>query len=106
MRTWCLLGLAVLGCGSAAATGGPDAGVPVLGAPGNTTRTLSAWPDRSYDLHVPPTYDGRTPLPVVLTFHGGGGNRAGQRKLSCPGGVTGDPGCLDARADARGFIVV
>jgi len=104
MRAWCLVTFVFFGCSSAEATGGPDAGM--LGAPGDTTRTLAGWPDRSYDLHVPPTYDGRTALPVVLAFHGGGGNRASQRKLSCPTGATTEPGCLDARADARGFIVV
>jgi polyhydroxybutyrate depolymerase len=25
---------------------------------------------RSYELHVPPSYDGTTPLPLVLSFHG------------------------------------
>jgi polyhydroxybutyrate depolymerase len=29
---------------------------------------------REYVVHVPPQYDGRTPLPVVIMFHGGGGN--------------------------------
>lgn len=85
--------------------GPPDAGPP-LGAPGNYTRTLAAWPSRSYDVHVPPSYDGFTPLPVVFALHGGGGNRAGARTLACPRGDRSDPGCLDPLADARGLIMV
>jgi polyhydroxybutyrate depolymerase len=29
---------------------------------------------RSYKVHTPPSYDGTTPLPVVLVIHGGGGS--------------------------------
>ncbi|MCA9893634.1 MAG: polyhydroxybutyrate depolymerase [Anaerolineae bacterium] len=29
---------------------------------------------RTYILHLPPQYDGETPLPVVFVLHGGGGN--------------------------------
>lgn len=29
--------------------------------------------DRRYTVHVPPSYDGRAPLPVVIMLHGGGG---------------------------------
>jgi poly(3-hydroxybutyrate) depolymerase len=33
---------------------------------------------RSFTLHLPPEYDGRTPLPVVFDLHGSGGTSAGQ----------------------------
>ncbi len=29
---------------------------------------------RTYVLHLPPAHDGRTPLPLVVVLHGGGGN--------------------------------
>ena len=29
---------------------------------------------RHYTVHVPPSYDGRTPVPVVKMLHGGGGS--------------------------------
>jgi len=29
---------------------------------------------RAYRIHVPPSYDGRTAVPLVFCFHGGGGN--------------------------------
>jgi polyhydroxybutyrate depolymerase len=50
---------------------------------------------RSYELHVPPGYDGTTPLPVVLNFHGFTSNGAGQQA-----GTN-----MNATADREGFIV-
>ena len=37
---------------------------------------------RTYRLFVPPGYDGRTRLPLVLDLHGSGGNAAGQARNS------------------------
>ena len=51
---------------------------------------------RTYEVHLPPAYDGRTPLPVVLNLHGGGGNATVQRRQSQ----------MDKTADRFGFIVV
>jgi len=51
---------------------------------------------RSYIVHVPPQAAGEKPLPLVLNFHGGGGNAAGHREY------TG----LDRLADEEGFLVV
>lgn len=50
---------------------------------------------RRYELHVPPAYDGRTPLPLVLNFHGFTSNAAQQRAFSD----------MDRTADSRGFVV-
>jgi polyhydroxybutyrate depolymerase len=51
---------------------------------------------RTYLVHVPPTYDGSTPVPLVVSFHGHGGTGANQAKLTQMSDV----------ADASGFIVV
>ena len=51
---------------------------------------------RFYDLHIPQKYDERKATPVVLVFHGGGGNPVQQRNDSQMDGV----------ADKYGFIVV
>lgn len=51
---------------------------------------------RRYLVHLPPNYDGREPLPVVLALHGGGGRAESQRKQSQ----------MNAEADKRGYIVV
>jgi len=51
---------------------------------------------RTYLLHVPPQAASETPLPVVLCFHGGGGNAAGQKAWSG----------LDRIADREGFLAV
>jgi polyhydroxybutyrate depolymerase len=64
---------------------------------------LPHWPDRPYSVHVPARPG---PLPVVLAIHGGGGNAASMRKLTCPGGDEQSPGCLTAVADREGFVVV
>ncbi len=64
------------------------------------------WTDRAFDLYLPATWDGRSPLPVVLAFHGGGGNRRGALRVTCPGGDTDSPGCLTHAAAEAGFAVV
>jgi polyhydroxybutyrate depolymerase len=51
---------------------------------------------RSYLVHVPFGYDGTSPLPVVLAFHGGGGNAQLMEKQ------TG----LDQVSDEKRFLVV
>lgn len=52
--------------------------------------------ERSYILRLPPQYDSRNALPLVLAFHGGGGS-ARQLLDSCG---------LAAKADKEGFILV
>ena len=51
---------------------------------------------RSYDLHVPPQYDGKTPLPLVFALHPFNGDAATFAN------VTG----LNKEADVNGFFVV
>ena len=65
-------------------------------APGDTTRRLvHDGRERSYVVHVPPGYDPAQPVPLVLVFHGGGGNAENVQRM------TG----FNATADAEGFIV-
>ena len=52
--------------------------------------------ERSYLLHLPPSYDGEEELPLLFAFHGGGGDGAGMERLTH----------LSDVADERGFIVV
>lgn len=52
--------------------------------------------DRSYLVHIPPSYTGKQPVPVVLVFHGGGDDVYGQMKQS---GLT-------MTSDREGFIAV
>ena len=51
---------------------------------------------RVYYVHLPPQADDGQPLPVVLNFHGGGGDALGQERY------TG----MDSLADEEGFIAV
>lgn len=79
-------------------TAAPTA-VPTVAArpaePGTTERQLSHdGLDRSYLLHIPPSYDGRTLMPLVLVFHGGGGNARNVLRQTH----------FDEVADRNGFI--
>jgi len=68
--------------------------------------TRTRWALRPYIVHLPPSYTGRQPLPVVINLHGGGGNKELARLMSCPNGDLNNPGCLDRVADCEGFITV
>ncbi|MFN4260994.1 MAG: alpha/beta hydrolase family esterase [Gemmataceae bacterium] len=66
-------------------------------SPGDHERTVHVGGlTRGYLIHVPPAYDGKKPVPVVLAFHGGGSN-AEQMVEFCG---------LNNKADKEGFIVV
>ncbi len=52
--------------------------------------------ERTYLLHLPPTYDGKKILPLVIVLHGGGGNAPGAVRMSG----------FSEKADKEGFVVV
>src|SRR6478609_11706531 len=85
--SFCLAaGLTVL-CGAAAqAQARPDVRAAACDLPharGVTAQSLtSGQRPRTYRLFVPPGYDGRQRLPLVLDLHGSGGNAAGQARNS------------------------
>ena len=65
-------------------------------APGVSAQQLtSSQRPRTYRLFVPPGYDGRTRLPLVLDLHGSGGNAAGQARTSG----------LETLSATEGFVV-
>ena len=65
--------------------------------PGIHTRSLRVGnTERRYRLFIPQSYDGRKATPVVLVFHGGGGDPDGMIKL-CG---------MNAKAEQAGFIAV
>lgn len=65
-------------------------------APGVAEQRLSSGGrDRTYRLFVPPGYDGRGPMPLVLDLHGSGGTSAGQAGTSR----------FEALAAREGFLV-
>lgn len=51
---------------------------------------------RSYLIHIPPSYDGETPLPLVIALHGYGGNPRNMESTTL----------LSLKVDEEGFIVV
>jgi polyhydroxybutyrate depolymerase len=52
--------------------------------------------DRHYTVHVPPTYDGKQPVPVVIMLHGGGGTGRAAAQETLWG----------EKADQAGFLAV
>src|SRR5688500_9853563 len=100
MRTAALLvGFMVLGCatGAAAQTAPAPSGACALTAAAGVAQLslVSAGRERAYRLFVPPGYDGRTSLPLVLDLHGSGGNSGGQAANSR----------FEALAANEGFLV-
>lgn len=70
---------------------------PTPPPPRNYSGTVDAsGQDRAYDVHLPPSYDGSSEMPVVLVFHGFRQTTEGARLLTGMDGV----------ADAHDFIVV
>lgn len=68
-----------------------------IAQPGDDNRTVTVGTlERSYSVHVPPSYTGDEPFPVVIDFHPLGGSGASWRSAS---GWT-------SIADREGFIVV
>jgi polyhydroxybutyrate depolymerase len=73
------------------------AGEPAALRPGDHSRSLAVdGRNRAYLVHVPPQYDPAAPMPMVLAFHGGGGNANNMVAFSG----------LNEKADQAGFIVV
>jgi polyhydroxybutyrate depolymerase len=50
---------------------------------------------RTYFVHTPPAYDAKTPLPMVIVIHGGGGNAESAEKMSR----------MSLQADQKNFLV-
>lgn len=66
---------------------------------GEPTRSIT-WDglERTYRIHIPPSYDETKPAPVVIALHGGGGKGKNMQKLTLGG--------FNRLADREGFIVV
>jgi polyhydroxybutyrate depolymerase len=65
-------------------------------------RLASGQRQRAYRLFVPPAYDGRTRLALVLDLHGSGGSSAGQARNSGFEAVAGREGFAVATLEADG----
>ena len=62
--------------------------------------------DRAFSIRVPGSWDGARALPVIVAFHGGGGNRKAAEGVTCPDGEAGGTECLTAKANRAGYVVV
>ena len=98
----CALVTSLAGCGSDGSPEGTGTSAS-LGCSDGTLDTSSTHIDlehdgvsRSYELYVPPAYDGSTPVPVVLNFHGFTSTGLAQQENTS----------MDETAAREGFIVV
>ncbi|HEX8906030.1 MAG TPA: PHB depolymerase family esterase [Longimicrobiaceae bacterium] len=89
-----LAGIAIAGCGR------------VDAQPGNPLeRTIRVdGRQRSYLVDLPPGYDGRRALPLVLVFHGGGGNAAQVRAQTGFGELARTAGFIAVYPDGTGRL--
>jgi polyhydroxybutyrate depolymerase len=91
------LGTAILLDGMTAVTVQAASTMPTIMRPGDHTIELNLnGLKRYYVVHVPAAYDGKTPVPVVIMFHGGGGKARGAME------ETG----WSAKADKENFLAV
>lgn len=88
--------------GGGGADGATDAGGEAAACPsglvaaGDQTIQLDfGGTTRNYILHVPPSYDGSAPVPLVVNFHGYTSNAAQQELFSA----------MNPKADSAGFLV-
>src|SRR5437879_3540084 len=82
--------------GRRARAGQPSRLAPARRPPARLHRPRAPGRARAYIVHVPPAARDGQPLPVVLSFHGGGGNAENQQKYSR----------MDPVADVEGFLAV
>ncbi len=94
-RALLVLAIVALSVACGAAPARDTAHVPVTPGDHEYQLTVGATA-RRYTVHVPPGYDGRTAVPVVMMLHGGGGtSRAAATETA-----------WDAKADQAGFLAV
>jgi polyhydroxybutyrate depolymerase len=71
----------------------------IAGQETSTTHSIIfAGLERTYRIHMPPSYDKSTPLPLLIALHGGGGSGEKMEELTLRG--------FNRLSDKEGFIVV
>ncbi len=99
-----LAGLLATGCHREFLDAGPC--LDHFEGPGIALCDVPGWDDRPYDLVLPDSYDGQTPVPLIVALHGGGGSKESAERTSCSEGQPDDESCLHVQAQGRGYAVV
>ena len=87
------------------ANDGDDGRSPCVSPGASGECPVEGFIDRPYTVYVP-AHDDSAPLPVVMAFHGGGGNASAGAASTCPDGDLADPECLHNVGARRGFVTV
>lgn len=67
--------------------------------------TVPGFDDRDFILRLPSSYAASSKSPLVLAFHGGGGQKEGMNPLTCRDGDLESAACLSQVAEREGFAV-
>lgn len=67
--------------------------------------TMPGYTDRAFDLRLPPSWDGASPLPLIVALHGGGAWKGAAETVSCVDADRRDEHCLGNLAVARGYAL-
>jgi polyhydroxybutyrate depolymerase len=75
------------------------------------TCNVPGWTGRPYRVFIPSRAVVSAPQPIVLMFHGGGGNATGTLSITCPPNAVNQPdltspSCLQQLAEREGFVLV
>ncbi len=65
---------------------------------------MDKWAKRKFDVYLPVGTD--RDFPAIVVLHGGGSNKEGAEKMTCPDGDLSSPFCLSKYGTSRGFAVV
>jgi polyhydroxybutyrate depolymerase len=98
-----LLGVLAGGCGRSGRLGQGAAGTSL--GPGDVEKSLeSEGRQRKYIVHLPPSYDGSHPFPLVLVLHGGTGNALQTEYMSGMSQTTDQGGFIAVYPNGTGLL--
>jgi len=105
-RAWLVIVGLLFGCGGCGLDRAADCTTADVRAGDTIECTTPGYVDRAFDLRVPASWDGSSPLPLIVALHGGGAWKEAAETVTCPSSDRSDPRCLGNLATARGYALV